>query len=51
MKVLSRGSCLVFIGYVLNGVRTETALHRNHAYALRKFIEQNDGTIYRFDPA
>ena len=46
----SKGARYVSVCYVLEGKRKCEILPRIEAYALRRFIESREGTIYWFNP-
>ena len=46
----SQGARYVSVCYVLKGKRKCEILSRIEAYALRRFIESQEGTIYWFNP-
>jgi|31_taG_2_1085359.scaffolds.fasta_scaffold01239_8 hypothetical protein len=48
---LSRGAEHVRVCYILDGIHCIKVLAREDAYRLRKFLKNNDGTIYWFNAA
>ena len=49
--MVSRGAAFVSVCYVLKNFRKCETISREDAYRLRKYVEDNGGVVYWFNPS